>query len=115
MTVPPTVTVTLGLGCPTFPLSSTARLSRLAVCAGPVPQLNVQFESPLARFQVLPPSTDTSTALTRPPPVSAAVPAMTTADDGGTVPGWGEVMVDVGASVSLDVADEESPACNVRG
>src|SRR5438270_11327412 len=55
-------------------LSSTARVS---ICAAPVAagaQLYVQAPVPWAGCQVLPPSTETSTPATTPPPVALAVP-----------------------------------------
>ena len=71
---------------------------------------------PFAGCQVSPPSTDTSTAATMPPPVSTAVPLTTTSVPiGTTVPAGGEVMVDTGAIVSVEVRGRARPDCRVAG
>ena len=62
-----------------------------------------------------PPSIETSTPPTTPPPVSAAVP------DSNGVPGCtvspeaGEVMVETGGVVSVDADAGSNPACSVTG
>jgi hypothetical protein len=56
---------------------------------------------PVAALKVAPPSTDTSTRATDPPPVSLAVPVMLTATPVNTVaPAVGKVIAEVGAAVS---------------
>src|SRR6185436_7297064 len=65
--------------------------------ADPLPlttQLNDQFDVPVARVQVAPPLVDTSTPLSSPPPESTAV----------------AVIVEVGASASVEAAVATSPA-----
>ena len=57
-----------------------------------------------------PPSTDTSTAATTPPPVSTAVPLTTTGVPIGTTdPAAGAVIVDTGAIVSVDLVAAARP------
>src|SRR5215212_6532584 len=57
-----------------LPLSSTARLLMVATPLTVGVHLYVQLERPVAGCHVVPPSTDTSTAATTPPPASVAVP-----------------------------------------
>src|SRR4051794_8361247 len=112
----PTVTLTPAAGVSRLPLSSTARL--LSVTE-PVPlgvQVYVQLARPIAGCHVVPPSTDTSTAPTMPPPVSDAMPAMVTGARGCTiVPAAGEVITDVGAVASDEGDAATSPACRFAG
>ena len=74
-----TVTVIWVVGFCTFPLVSTARLMIVA-CPGVV-GVNAKLHEvvPVAALKVAPPSTDTSTRATDPPPVSLAVPVMVSA------------------------------------
>src|SRR6185295_2230831 len=59
-----------------LPLSSLARV-RMAIEPGaPGVQSKVHAVVPCAAFHVVPPSTDTSTPATTPPPLSDAVPVM---------------------------------------
>src|SRR6185503_7682560 len=69
-----TAAVTPIPGCSTLPLSSTARLMSVYDAAVWVTHENVQFSRPAARCHVAPPSVDTSTAASTPPPASVAVP-----------------------------------------
>ena len=64
----------------------------------------------MARCQVAPPSVETSTAARRPPPPSAAVPVMVTGvPTCRTAPAAGEVIVDVGAVVSVEAVAATRP------
>ena len=64
-------------------------------------QLKLHEVVPVAALKVAPPSTDTSTRATVPPPVSLAVPLMLTVVPVDTVaPAVGDVIIDVGADVS---------------
>src|SRR5450755_3494918 len=77
--------------------SSTARLIRAAVPTAWAVQEYVQFSRPIAGCQVWPPSTDTSTPATTPPPESVAVPEMTTGEPVLTfAPATSEVIVETG-------------------
>src|SRR5215468_2172134 len=87
----------------TFPLSSTARLLIVA-CPGAGVQLKLHTVVPVAALKVTPPSTDTSTRATVPPPISLAVPVMLTVVPVDTVaPSAGDVIVEVGGVVSRTV------------
>ena len=64
----------------------------------------------MAGCQVEPPSVDTSTPATTPPPVSAAVPVIVTFVPSVTfAPAAGDVIVEVGAVVSVDFVARTSP------
>jgi hypothetical protein len=64
-------------------------------------QLKLQAVVPVAALKVAPPSTDTSTLTTNPPPGSLAVPVMETWVPISTVaPAAGDVIVEVGGVVS---------------
>jgi hypothetical protein len=64
-------------------------------------QLKLHEVVPVAALKVAPPSTETSTRATVPPPVSLAVPVMLTAVPVDTVaPTVGEVIAEVGAVLS---------------
>src|SRR5262247_1823999 len=83
-----------------FPLSSTARLLIVA-CPGAGVQLKLHAVVPVAALKLAPPSTDTSTRATVPPPVSLAVPVMLTVVPVDIVaPDVGEVIAEVGADLS---------------
>jgi len=85
----------------TFPLVSTARLLIVADPIAAGVQLKLQAVVPVAALKVAPPSTDTSTRDTDPPPVSLAVPVMLTVTLVNTVaPDAGEVIAEVGGVVS---------------
>src|SRR5262249_5921308 len=89
-----------------FPLLSTARLLIVACPVVVGVQLKVHEVVPEAAVKVAPPSTDTSTLATVPPPESLAVPEMVTAVPVVTVaPFAGDVIVEVGAVVSEFVLD----------
>src|SRR5262245_41780476 len=85
----------------TFPLLSTARLLIVA-CPGVVGvQLKLHEVVPVAAIKAPPPSTETSTRATDPPPVSLAVPVMLTVNLANTAaPDAGEVIAEVGAILS---------------
>src|SRR3954469_3675302 len=76
---PPIVTVTPAEGDSTNPLSSDARLRIVAVPLVGGVHVQVHDVVPAARCQLRPPSTETSTTDTMPPPTSCAVPAIVTA------------------------------------
>src|SRR5262245_49190698 len=88
--------ITVGGSC-RFPLSSTARL---LIGAGPsVVGVHVKLHSvvPVAALHVAPPSTDTSTRTTVPPPASLAAPMIVTDWLVNTAaPDFGDVIVEVG-------------------
>src|SRR5262245_49437346 len=101
--VPPKtiVTVISVAGFCTFPLLSTARLLIFPCPSVVGVQLKLQAVVPEAALKVAPPSTDTSTRATVPPPVSLAVPVMLTTVPLDTVaPAGGNVIVEVGGVVS---------------
>src|SRR5664279_514618 len=108
-----TVTVVPVEGVSRLPLSSTARV--LIVLDG-LPcaiQLYVQLVVPVAGCQVAPPLVDTSTPATV-PPESLAAPLIVTAVPSGTLPpGAGEVILDVGATVSVDAVASWIPEIGV--
>jgi hypothetical protein len=96
-----TVTTICAVGSCTFPLLSIARL---LIVAGPGVvgvQLKLHEVVPVAALKAPPPSTETSTRATDPPPVSLAVPVMLTVVPVNTVaPDAGEVIAEVGAILS---------------
>src|SRR5262245_27239708 len=100
--VPPTTIVTVicaGVAC-TFPLSSTARLL-IGASPGVVRvKLKLHEVVPVAALKVAPPSTETSTRATDPPPVSLAVPVMPVVPGNTATPARGDVIVEVGGVVS---------------
>jgi hypothetical protein len=64
-------------------------------------ELKLHDVVPVAKLKVAPPSTDTSTRATVPPPVSLAVPVMLTGVPvNKSAPGLGEMIVEVGGVVS---------------
>src|ERR1700730_9748017 len=108
---PPIVTDTPALGDSRLPLSSTARLLMVAGPGRPVFQEYVHDVVPLAGCQVEPPSVETSTPASTPPPLSAAVPDTVTVAPLPTVaPGAGEVIEDVGAVPSGEAVPATRPA-----
>src|SRR6266700_908121 len=98
-----------------FPLSSTARLRMVNDPFCPGCQEYVQFSRPLAGCHVVPPSTETSTPPTTPPPISVAVPEMLTVLDCIVEPPLGEVIVELGAVASVDAEAATRPVCRVAG
>ena len=71
---------------------------------------------PVARCQVVPPSSETSTAATTPPPVSDAVPVtLTTLPLVIELPAVGEVIVATGGVVSVDCDAGCSVSSSVPG
>src|SRR5262247_540427 len=101
--IPPTTILTVisvGGAC-TFPLSSTARLLIVTRLGAVRVLLKLQEVVPVAALKVAPPSTDTSTRATVPPPVSLAVQVMPTAVPVNiSAPALGDVIVEVGGVVS---------------
>src|SRR6185503_10117280 len=99
-------------GVSMLPLSSN---ERLLIETLPLPltvQLNDQAVVPAAGVHVAPPSVETSTPVTSPPPESAAVPLMVigvpaTIDE----PLAGAVIVDPGGARSVDALAGTSPSC----
>lgn len=93
-----TVTVITAGGFCAFPLSSTARLLIVTVPMAVGVQVKLQEPVPVARFHVAPPSTDTFTPATKPPPFSVAAPVMLTGvPTGKLAPAVGDVIVATGA------------------
>src|SRR5690242_2643511 len=106
----PTVTDLPAEGVSRLPVSSTALLRMVAVPTVAGVHEYVHAVRPLAGRQVTPPSTDTSTPATAPPPKSLAVPEITTAFPARTVaPAAGDVIVDTGALESVDFAAGTNP------
>src|SRR6266545_8249472 len=95
------VTVICDGGSCTFPLLSVARLL-IVTCPGVAGvQLKLHAVVPVAALKVAPPSTDTSTLATVPPPASLAAPVMLTVVPIPTfAPAVGNVIVEVGRTVS---------------
>src|SRR5437879_2491988 len=109
-----TVMPTPAPGVSTFALSSAARD---LVVRGPGAELTRQVKVhavvPLARCQLVPPSMETSTPPTK-PPVSVAVPLITTSVFCVTcMPAAIDVMLDVGLVLSVDALAATSPDCRV--
>src|SRR3954469_1122501 len=101
---------------PMFALSSVARALRVALPAVPGDQVYDHVPRPLAGCQVEPPSVDTSTPPTTPPPESVAVPETVRVEPDWTVaPADGEEMVVVGFAVSVDAVAATSPAIKLPG
>jgi hypothetical protein len=98
-----TVTVTDARGSCTFPLLSTARLLIVADPASVGDHAKLHEVVPVAALKVVPPSTDTSTLATVPPPASLAVPVMLTVPVDTVAPAAGDVIVEVGGVVSRTV------------
>src|SRR3954469_7233729 len=97
-----TVTIAVPDGCSRFALSSVARAMIDAVPSTPGTHVYVQFALPVARRHDTPPSVETSTPATAPPPPSVAVPATVTIVPAAMLaPSAGEVMVDTGRVVSV--------------
>src|SRR5437764_3357282 len=103
-------------GVSTFPPSSIARVMILAVGTRFGTQLYDQELVPVAGCQVEPPSVETSTPATTPPPLSFAVPEIVilvpSARDALSV---GDAMVEVGAVVSVDCVPATSPDISAYG
>jgi len=75
-------------------------------------QVKDQDVVPAAGSQEAPPSVDTSTPETRPPPESAAVPAIVIDEPAATdAPLAGEVIVEVGGARSVDAVAATRPSC----
>src|SRR5205823_5273244 len=110
-----TLTVALGPGVSTLPLSSVARLLITTEPAVAGLQWYVQLSRPVAECHDAPLSTDTSTAATI-PPVSTAVPLIVMLAPTTTVdPLVGEPIVEVGRTTSTDAALTMIPGCGRPG
>src|SRR5262245_62095555 len=107
-----TVTLIPADGVSRLPLSSTARLRRFTVPDLFGNQVKLHDASPAAGCQVVPPSTEISTPATA-PPVSVAVPVIVTAVP--TCTPEGGLMVDVGATVSVEEVAATNPGCRLPG
>src|SRR4051812_42699790 len=96
------VTVTPADGDSTLPLSSIARL---LIDIAPTPLIGHESDQvvrPVARCHVVPPSSETSTAATRPSASEAAPVTVTFVFDEIELPVAGEPIVDVGGATSAD-------------
>src|SRR4051794_28316508 len=111
-----TFTPTPADGVSRLPLSSTARV-RIVVAGLPCAfHVYVQLDVPLAGCHVAPPSVETSTPATTPPPVSVAVPEIVVGVPSAmTAPAEGEEIEDVGAEASVDAVVAVRPAMSVAG
>jgi hypothetical protein len=79
-------------------------------------QVRVQLVVPEALSQVAPPSTDTSTPATRPPPMSFATPLIVTGWPSTKLAFLAGVEIDeMGGAVSVDCTAAISPDCNEPG
>src|SRR5262245_56613368 len=104
-----------GPGVSMFTLSSMARVLMVSGPSAVGRKVKLHEVVPAARFQVVPPSTDTSTAATT-PPTSLAVPVTVTGEPTGTVaPVAGDVMAEVGGVWSVDWDGMVSPDCRLVG
>src|SRR4029077_15979556 len=84
---------------PRVPVSAIARTLIVAAPGTPGVQPKLHNVVPVAAFHVVPPSTDTSTPATVPPPRSAEVPVIVIRTPLDTLlPVAGETIVDAGAS-----------------
>ena len=111
-----TVTATPAPGTSRLPLSSTARALMVKLPADAGAQAKLQLSRPLAGCQVDPPSTETSTPPTTPPPESVALPVMFAATPAGSeAPAAGVRMVDTGGVVSVEAVAGVSPAWSETG
>src|SRR5437867_10690896 len=110
------VTATPPLGVSRLPLSSMARLMIVLVPVLVGVQAKLQFSRPVAGCHVLPPSTDTSTPPTTPPPASVALPVTVIGVPTGMFwPLTGNPTVDVGGVRSVLALAGERPGCSVPG
>src|SRR3954469_2468159 len=106
------VTVTPADGDSTLPLSSIARL---LIDIAPTPLIghdSDQVVRPVARCHVVPPSSETSTAATRPSASAAAPVRRSCVFDETELRVDGEPMVDVGGAMSADGVAGVNPACS---
>src|SRR5919106_1858821 len=112
----PTVIVMPAPGVSSLPLSSAARVRMFRVPDEPAENVYVHVPRPLAGCHVVPPSVETSTPPTTPPPVSLAVPVTVTWLPGATVLfAAGAVIAEVGAVASDDGVAPVRSLCNVAG
>src|SRR6267378_2739366 len=102
------------VGAERFPLSSTARLISVTAPSVEGLTLYVQFSLPAAGCHVAPPSMETSTPPTTPPPWSVAVPDMVVGTPACNPPDTVLTVV-TGGVVSVDFVAGTSPGCNVPG
>src|ERR1700730_13182383 len=111
-----TLTLATADGGPRFPLSSTARDLIVVVGLPCAIHEYVQLVVPFAGCQVVPPSVDTSTPATTPPPASPAVPLMVTAAPSVRLaPEAGELICELGGVVSVDGLAATRPPSRLNG
>ena len=111
-----TETVLAALGVPMLPESSTARALIVVEGAPWAIHEYVHEEVPVAVCQVAPPSVETSTAATTPPPASVAVPEIVVElPSASPAPSDGEVTVALGSVVSVDAGVAINPDWRVAG
>src|SRR3954464_3112280 len=109
------VTVTPADGDSTLPLSSIARL---VIDMAPTPLIGHESDQvvrPVARCHVVPPSSETSTAATRPSASEAAPVTVRFVFDETELPVAGEPIVDVGGATSADGVPGVNPPCSSAG
>src|SRR5262245_2776619 len=112
----PIVTVMPAPGVSRFAQSSAARTRMFAEPGTAGVHANVQFVVPVAAAHVAPPSTETSTWRTLPPPTSAEVPfTVIIVPVGYAPPSTGKPIVDAGGETSPVAVAETNPACIVVG
>src|SRR5437660_7126852 len=111
-----TLTVVPADGDSRLPLSSTARDLSTADGLPWADQVYDQLVVPFAGCQVVPPSVETSTPATTPPPESVAEPVIVSLlPSASEAPLVGEVIADVGGVASLDCVAAVRPDCRVEG
>src|SRR3954470_23251227 len=98
-----------------LPLSSTAALRIVTVPSARGAHAKLQLSRPVAGCQVAPPSTETSTPPTTPPPASAAVPEIRTVEPAWTVPPGTGSTREAGGVRSVEAGAGASGACSVPG
>ena len=107
-----TVTATPADGVSMLPLSSNDRLRIVTVAAAAdACRCNSSCVVPVAFFQVVPPSSETWTPATMPPPESTALPVTVIGEPAREARRCspGEVIVDVGAAVSVEADAAHQP------
>src|SRR6185437_179209 len=97
-------------------LSSTARVSIVTWPGVLGIQVKDQLPRPVAGCQVCPPSVETSTPATMPPPLSEAVPVIVTGTPAvSAAPLRGAVITEVGGVKSVDGVAQSRPGMRVPG
>ena len=113
---PPAGLPPLVAGFSRLPLSSTARVCKLTGPRVAGIHENDHVPRPTAGCHVWPPSTETSTPATVPPPASVAVPVIVIAAPACTLaPAAGDVMVDTGGKESVDAVAKVNPDWMLAG